>query len=419
MSLFPPSPLLTVTLQTPVFIRPLPAQVIGYNRSTEPDLLGVTNDSEAVLRFLQEYQDSPATLRSYVKELERFLLWCEHKQIGLTEIKRPHALAYLDFLAHPPSTWCGLRARKLLKNNQPNKQWRPFSASRTSPDDSGLSVRSIQKSRKILDSFFRYLVEGNYLYGSPLATRRTKGQLGARYQQKKIERYLPIVDIRLLLDTLERIERCSSSAQRQFAAIRCRYIILLLFFSGLRISEAANHRMGDFTERDERWFLQVLGKGDKYREIPVGQELLAALVRFRQAVGFSSPYPGVDEPTPLIPRVDRTSAIGPRRIDQILKQGFALAARRLERYSMKLPEGTKQDRVLRRISRFEKASAHWLRHSYATYLLKAGASLREAMENLGHADVSTLMIYQHLLEDQRHKNADKLSLQEPDSGPPG
>ncbi len=402
-----PRALLVIDRQTPKFMRPWPKRAPGYNRSSEPDLLGVDHDEDAVLRFLQEYQDSPTTLRSYLKELERFLLWCEQQELGLTDIKRQHALAFLDFIGAPPDCWRGPRARKLDAQGRPSPAWRPFAET---SDGAGLGTRSLIKSRKILDSFFRYLVDGNYLYGSPLASRRTKGQLGTASLRPTLERYLPIADIRFLLACLDRAVLRAKTRGQRYAALRCRYIVLLLFFSGLRISEAARHRMGDMVERERRWYLSILGKGDKYREIPVGRELLQALVTFRQAAGFSTLYPGVEESCPLIPRIDRKRAIGTRRIDQILKQGFALAVRNLRLLQQRTTEPLQNDRIQRRISRFEKASAHWLRHSYATYLLKAGASLREAMENLGHADISTLMIYQHVLEEQRHQTVNRLSV---------
>jgi site-specific recombinase XerC len=93
-----------------------------------------------------------------------------------------------------------------------------------------------------------------------------------------------------------------------------------------------------------------------------------------------------------------TQAISARRIDQILRWAFNLGANTFEPHDP------------RRASKLRAASAHWLRHSYVTYLLDSGAPLKVAQENAGHSDIGTTMHYRHVAQTDRHAATKDLSL---------
>lgn len=139
-----------------------------------------------------------------------------------------------------------------------------------------------------------------------------------------IDRYLELDEIRATLDALA--NHPIKDDKIKFQIIRARYIILLLFYTGLRIAEAAQHSMGNFLQREQNWFLRVTGKGKKIREIPMPDELLAALGSFRASTGLPSPLPKFREKTPLIPMQNLNQPISARRIDQILRWAFTLGA---------------------------------------------------------------------------------------------
>ena len=50
----------------------------NYKQELGSQLIDADNDAEAIESFLNEYKESPGTLRSYTKEIERLLLWCIH-----------------------------------------------------------------------------------------------------------------------------------------------------------------------------------------------------------------------------------------------------------------------------------------------------------------------------------------------------
>ncbi len=361
-----------------------------YNKELGTPLIDANNDAEAISSFLQEYKESPETLRSYTKEIERLLLWCIHvAKVNVSSLRRNHLLEYQTFLKNPQpkKIWCGPSIGRQTKDGSINKNWRPFV--------NGLGGASINKALKILDSFFNYLVQTNYLIGNPLAVDRRRKK---RNQSKPriIDRYLELDEIRATLDALA--NHPIEDDKIKFQIIRARYIILLLFYTGLRIAEAAEHHMGNFIQREDNWFLRVIGKGKKIREIPMPDELLAALTSFRTSVELPSPLPKFREKTPLVPMRNLSQPISARRIDQILRWAFNLGASRFE------------PNEPRKASKLRSASAHWLRHSYVTYLLDSGAPLKVAQENAGHSDIGTTMLYRHVAQTDRHAATRCLSL---------
>jgi site-specific recombinase XerD len=238
-------------------------------------------------------------------------------------------------------------------------------------------------------------VQTNYLTGNPLAVDKRRKKRN-KSKPQIIDRYLELDEIHAVLDAFS--NHVISDEQQKFQITRARYIIMLLFYTGLRIAEAANHKMGNFIQREGNWFLRVTGKGKKIREVPVPDELLDILAKFRIEIGLSSPLPKFRDKTPLIPMQNLTQPISTRRIDQIIRWAFNLGANILE-----------SDEP-RKASKLRSASAHWLRHSYVTYLLDSGAPLKVAQENAGHSNIGTTMHYRHVAQTDRHEATRSLSL---------
>lgn len=376
----------------PIFVPISDINKIINNLTAKPQELFLTeinlNTQTIIFNFLKEYKDSTETLKVYIKELERLLIWCKYAaNIEILDLKREHLVKYQHFLKEPSpkKLWCGDKVPKLLKTGLINPNWRVFYKD--------LSDSSIKKILKIIDSFFNYLVQCHYLTGNPLAISRRRNKTNT--QPKIVDRYLELDEINAILTALSAWH--NANKQQAFLAIRAKYIILLLFYTGMRISEAAKHNMGNFIQKEDNWFLAVIGKGKKYRTIPIPDELLDALSNFRVSIGLSY-LPEFKEITPLIPNVNLKNHLTTRRIDQILKWAFNLGANAINNP--------------RKASKLNTASAHWLRHSYVTYLLNSGASLKVAQENAGHSDVGTTMLYRHINQTDRHEATRSLSLKQ-------
>ena len=147
--------------------------------------------------------------------------------------------------------------------------------------------------------------------------------------------------------------------------VRDRAWMELLYASGLRVTELAE--LSGLTVFLDEGFLKVMGKGRKERLIPFGESAehwMRAWLALR---------PG------LRPKED-TLFVG-RLGEPLTRQQFW---RLLKAYAGKA--GIRREAV----------SPHVLRHAFATHLLDHGADLRAVQAMLGHADISTTMIYTHV-----------------------
>jgi integrase/recombinase XerD len=150
-------------------------------------------------------------------------------------------------------------------------------------------------------------------------------------------------------------------------ALRDRAMLLLLYSSGLRVSELCGLAFSDVDRR--RGIVVPLGKGGKKRMVPVAEVALAALDEYlaaRAARGDEGPHVFVARAGKPITR---------QAVFKLLKR-YALGA-----------------------GVAKPCSPHKLRHSFATHLLAGGADLRSVQAMLGHASVATTEIYTHLSDD--------------------
>ena len=151
---------------------------------------------------------------------------------------------------------------------------------------------------------------------------------------------------------------------------RDKALIELLYATGLRVSELTTLRAGDLNL--DEGYLTCIGKGDKQRMVPLGQEAASWV---RQYIRDGRPRLLKKKTAPWLFLNARDGAV-------LSRVGFWKV---LKAYGIKA--GISRD-----------LSPHVLRHSFATHLLERGADLRMIQAMLGHADLSTTQIYTHVLE---------------------
>jgi site-specific recombinase XerD len=351
--------------------------------------IAARTDIEAIRAWLDRYADKPTTFQNYRKEAERLLLWAVielHKP--LSSLTQEDLLRYQRFLSdpRPVERWimpAGYRA------SRQSRRWRPFSGP--------LSPTSQRQALSVLNALFSWLVAAGYLAGNPLLLSRQR----TCPTPPCITRYLTPELWDTVKTTIESLPRETLRDQAHYH--RVRWLFSLLYLCGLRISEVTGNTMGSFFPRTgsdsrERWWLEVTGKGDKSRLVPVSDELLIELSHYRQSRGLP-PLPRRGELTPLLmPIGNRPLPLTRAAVHLIIKTVFMSAADQLRTHQ---PEQIEQARWL------EQASAHWLRHTAGSRMADGTLDLRYVRDNLGHTTLSTTSRYLHAEDEIRHRETER------------
>jgi len=219
-------------------------------------------------------------------------------------------------------------------------------------NDIGLSPRSLARIISCLKTFYKHMVIDEVISRNPLELVKTP----------KLSRNLPDVLSHIEISTMmEQIDFSKKSGERS------KLIIMLLYGSGLRVTELVDLHVNDLFLEDA--FMKVLGKGEKERLVPLGGKTI------RQVQYYLEHY-----------RRDVESEKSKNRLILNLKGSP------LSRVSV-----FKMIKELAAKAGIEKTiSPHTLRHSFATVLVEAGADLRAVQQMLGHSSITTTEIYTHL-----------------------
>ena len=278
---------------------------------------GVTIDG--YLAYLRDVRRmSPNTVESYARDLAALAAFAEKRQLDPAALDRRDLEAFVR----------GLMA-------------------------SGLSPRSTARAIACVRGFYKFLAVEQRRESSPADDLRAPRAWAA------LPKFLDLDEVdRLLAEPDVTTPR----------GLRDKALISVLYATGLRVSELISLKATNLHLREG--YLTCIGKGDKERIVPIGQE----------AADWVQRYLAEARPK-LVPKSSPWLFVNARG-GPLSRVGFW---KLLKEYGLKAG-------ITRNIS------PHVLRHSFATHLLDRGADLRAIQMMLGHADLSTTQIYTHVLE---------------------
>ena len=228
-------------------------------------------------------------------------------------------------------------------------------------------------ARKIasVKSFFSFLIDEGLMSSDPSETIRSP-RIG-----RSIPKALSEKEVEKLLQ--------SPLALKGPERARDKAMLELLYATGLRVTELVSLDLHDLDLA--QGIVRCRGKGGKERIVPYHETAWEAL----------DEYLGVARPTLLRQKGGESALFLNQRGDRLTRQGFWLI---LKAHASRAGIDT-------------SVTPHTIRHSFATHMLRGGASLRQVQEFLGHASVATTQVYTHLTNehvqdeyDRTHPRAD-------------
>jgi len=285
---------------------------------------------EDFLTYLRhERGQAENTARTYEALLGKFLKWAEKE--GLTD-------------------WRAVELKHLMSYLQHERERTPGDAPEGSP--ARLSSESVYLQIAALRAFYRFAENEKFL---PVNVAEN---LSLPRRWKRLPKALSNEEVARLL---------TPPAQETANDLCVQAILELAYASGLRLAELRNLRLEQL--HLDAGFINVIGKGNKERVVPVGRQAVESLNRY-------------------------LAAGRPKLVTSKSPANVFLTGRGTPFAHVTMWQRIKGRVKFAGIGR--NITPHMLRHSFATHLLEHGADLRVIQELLGHASISTTEVYTHV-----------------------
>ncbi len=257
------------------------------------------------------------TVEAYLRDIERMFVWFQQQHQPLTNIQSADLQAYVEALAKMVST------------------------------------RSVHRAVAAIRHYYQYLLRQGKLSQDPT------NALSLPPLTQRLPYALSETEVGLLLEAPD---------VNEILGLRDRTMFEVLYATGLRVSELVGLELNQLNL--QLGYVQIIGKGNKERLVPLGEE----------AVAWLNLYLEKGRPN-LIKNNSVNVVFLSNRQQQMTRQNFWHIVKRYAK-TVGIP--------------IKLISPHIIRHAFATHLVNHGADLRVVQLLLGHANLTTTQIYTHV-----------------------
>lgn len=349
----------------------------GTNRANRAPTVDAANDLQAIRSWVAATARSEATATVYTREAERWLMWCVLERGKPQSSAGPDdCVAYMQFLNHIPDEWVSRRKAARLELG-----WTPFRG------QLGLAGRRL--AVKVLHLMCGWLTQhARYLDSNPWAAVNRGLVDGGELPSPPTSRALTPDAFAALCRALPDPNRLGET--------RNGFILLFGRYTGLRAMELLNATIGDLVRNDVGWRVHVVGKGRKPRFVTVPAPAMKVLREYLESRGL----PRIEDcpsETPLLAADGQPT--GCPTYSAVHQSFSAFVRRAIRRSDMPATERAKAQR----------ATQHWLRHTFATRFAEAGGAKDVLKEEMGHASEATTEAYYRAQERRRQAEMERIA----------
>jgi integrase/recombinase XerC len=213
----------------------------------------------------------------------------------------------------------------------------------------GIQAKSINRKISSLKSFFKYLLKNGQVNLSPL-----RGVSSPKLP-KRLPSFAEENQMHQLLNQVPFDDTWKGKTDR--------LIISLFYVTGIRCSELVSLREDHFDKSYKQ--IKVLGKGNKERLIPLGNDTVVELDNYLREKNEKFPH------NDYVFVTNRGKGLYAKYVYNLVHKHLAM------------------------VTTLKKKSPHVLRHSFATHLVNNGADLNAVKELLGHSSLASTQVYVH------------------------